>query len=40
MQKDLNKPSRKDIGIFDRHTRGYVEDFCKAFMRRRSVQIE
>jgi len=40
MQKDLHKPPRKDAGIFDRHTRGYVEDFCKASMRKRSVQIE
>ncbi|MBW2740452.1 MAG: deoxyhypusine synthase family protein [Deltaproteobacteria bacterium] len=23
-----------------RHTRGYVEEFCEAFMRKRSVQIE
>jgi len=40
MQKDLHKPPRKGTGIFDRHTRRYVEDFCKAFMRKRSVQIE
>ncbi len=37
MHKDLQKPSRKGVGIFDRHTRGYVEDFCEAFMRKGSV---
>ncbi|MFZ0484794.1 MAG: hypothetical protein WAL93_15510 [Desulfobacterales bacterium] len=40
IRQDFQEPPRKDTGIFDRHTRGYVEDFCKAFMPKRSVRIE
>jgi hypothetical protein len=40
IRQDFQEPPRKDTGIFDRPTRGYVEDFCKAFMPKRSVRIE
>jgi hypothetical protein len=40
MHKDLLKPLKKDMGIFDRLTRGHVEDFRKSLMRKGSVQIE
>jgi len=29
----------KTIGIFDRHTRRYVEDFCECPIGKRSVQV-
>ena len=40
IRQDFQELPRKDTGIFDKHTRGYVENFCKAFMRKKSVQIE
>jgi hypothetical protein len=40
MHKDLLKPLQKDMGVFDRLTHGYVEDFGESLMRKGSVQIE
>jgi len=40
MHKDFRKPIRKNIGIFDRHIRKYVEDLHESLMRNKSVQIE
>jgi len=40
MHKSLGKPPRKKIGISDKHTRGYVENFLEPLMRKKSVQIE
>jgi hypothetical protein len=37
MHRGLRKPPRKDIGTFDRHTRGYVEDFREALMRKSKI---
>jgi len=40
MHKNFWKPILKNIGIFDRHIRQYVEDLHDFLMRKKSVQIK
>ena len=37
MHKGLRKPPRKGLGIFVRHTDGYVEDFRESLMRKSKI---